>query len=101
MLLSLSHLASQRPQRIDAAFNYQILQLRGYIIRGIDAALKDPKRCMTDHACIAILLLATVEALHGLRKSYDVHMTGLMNLINIRGGLRALGFGGHSEAFSK
>jgi hypothetical protein len=70
-------------------------------MRAINSALEDPTRATSDHIIIAVLLLATCEALHGLRESYPVHMRGLMEMINHRGGLRCLGFEGCIEAFSE
>lgn len=63
--------------------------------------LVDPARAASDRLIIAVLLLATCEALHGLRESYSVQMIGLMNIVNSRGGLRELGFDGRVEAVSK
>lgn len=70
-------------------------------MRTINEALDDPVRATSDHLIIAVLLLATCEALHGMQESYPVHMLGLMNMVNCRGGLRALGFEGCVEAFSE
>lgn len=101
MLLSLSQMTAAMPQPVDPKFTYHILQLRGHVIREINVAMQDHGRRMGDHLVVAILLLATCEALHGLRKSYPIHMIGLMNLVNHRGGLRALGSNGSVEGFSK
>lgn len=101
MLLSLSQMTAKRPQPVDPSCTYHILQLRGHVIHEINLGMHDPVRSMGDHMVVAILLLATCEALHGLRKSYPIHMRGLMDLINYRGGLQALGSSGSVEGFSK
>lgn len=100
MLLSLSQLIAARRKSIEPRIIHGILQLRGHVIRCINEALNDIKRAASDHVIVATLLLATCEALHGLRESYPVHMMGLMAMVNSRGGLRELGFEGCVEAFS-
>lgn len=102
MLLSLSQLIATRraTQPIPPRIIYGILQLRGHVMRIINEALDDPRRANSDHLIIAVLLLATCEALHGLRESYPVHMIGCMNMVNLRGGLSALGMQGLVEAWS-
>lgn len=58
-------------------------------------------RAISDDVIIAVVLLASTEATHGLRESYLLHIRGLMELINRRGGLRELGYGGCIEAYSE
>lgn len=101
MLLSLSQLIASRKQPIETRIIQGILQLRGYVMQCINDALNDKYRAACDHVIVATLLLATCEALHGLRESYPIHMIGLMDMVNHRGGLRELGFEGCVEAFSK
>lgn len=101
MLLSLSQLIASRKQPIEPRIIHGILQLRGHVMRSINEALEDKTRGACDHVIVATLLLATCEALHGLRESYPIHMIGLMDMVNHRGGLRELGFEGCVEAFSE
>lgn len=81
--------------------NRGILQLRGHVIRSINKALDDSSRAVTDHVIAAVMLLAKAEALQGLKESYPVHMVGLMDMVNLRGGYTKLGFEGCLEAYSE
>lgn len=45
---------------------------------------------MSDAILVAILILAGYEGLRGSRESYHVHMRGLVQMINMRGGLSKL-----------
>lgn len=80
---------------------HHVLELRGYVLRRINQALEDQSRATSDAMLAAVLLLATFEALHGLVGVYPVHMMGLMDMVNQRGGFQALGCEGCAEAFSK
>ena len=74
-----------------------ILQLRGMAIREINGALHDPGRATSDQQIAAVALLASYEALFGDRNIFHTHMTGLVRMVSLRGGLPALGLGGLLE----
>lgn len=68
-----------------------VLQLEGFLLRSINAALRDPTRAVSTPLVVAVALLASYELKHGSLKSYHTHMRGLMTLINARGGLEQIG----------
>lgn len=100
-LIGTAQLLLHQDSRLEPRIVQGILRLRGHAIRDINLALDDPSRATSDVLIVAVLLLATADALHGFRESYPLHMAGLMEMINAKGGFSALGFGGCLEAFSK
>lgn len=99
IFLSTGHLLATRREPPQAKDIYPVLQMQGVVIRSINAALRSPKRSVSDHTIVAVLLLATYEALHGLTDAYHLHMTGMIQMINHRGGMAALGMHGYVELF--
>ncbi|KAK5128312.1 hypothetical protein LTR85_002979 [Meristemomyces frigidus] len=99
ILLSTGHLiATRRVPRLhqDA---YDALRLQQYVYNDINTALRYPERATSDQSIAAVLLLATYEALHGQMDLYHLHMTGLVQMVNARGGLSGLGMNGYLELF--
>ncbi|TKA55294.1 hypothetical protein B0A55_12882 [Friedmanniomyces simplex] len=73
------------------------LQLRGMAIREINRALEDPVRATSDQLIAAVAHMACYEALCGDRDIFNTHMTGLLRLVSMRGGLPTLGLEGLLE----
>lgn len=71
----------------------QLLHLKDFLIRSINIALNDDRRSVSDHMLICISLLASYEVKHENPESsnYHLHMRGLLEMIKMRGGLRAIG----------
>ena len=67
-----------------------IWELRSFVTRTINEALQDPERGTCDALIGAVLILATHEGLQGKANSYHIHMRGLVQMINLRGGLVSL-----------
>lgn len=94
MLMAATHyhrLHGSRSHSID------ILQLRGMTIREINSALEDPVRATSDQLIAAVANMASYEALFGDRNTFNTHMTGLLRMVSLRGGLPALGLDGLLE----
>lgn len=69
----------------------QVLQLEEFLIRRINAALKQPGRAISDPMLVAVALCAAYEVKNGNPQAYHIHMKGLMQMIDMRGGLAAVG----------
>ena len=88
MLMAASHFGNVRgPQ----SHTIDILQLRGMAIREINDALTDSTRATSDQLVAAVAKMASYEALFGDRSIFNTHMTGLLRMVSLRGGLPALG----------
>ena len=72
-------------------------ELRVMAMREITGALNDPGRATSDQLIAAVANMAWYEALFGDRKIFNIHMTGLLRMVSIRGGLPALGLDGFLE----
>lgn len=71
----------------------QVLMLEDFLIKRVNAALKQPGRAVSDPMLVAVALCAAYEVKNGNPDAYHVHMKGLMQMIDIRGGLAAVGEG--------
>ncbi|GAD98719.1 conserved hypothetical protein [Paecilomyces variotii No. 5] len=71
-----------------------LLQLRCEAIRTINEALRDQKRALTDPVIGAVAKMASYEAMFGSLDTYNTHMTGLVRMVDLRGGLSLLGLDG-------
>ena len=85
------HIRGSRSHTID------LLQLRGMAIREINRALEDPVRATSDQLVAAVAQMACYEALFGDRDIFNTHMTGLLRMVTLRGGLPRLGLDGLLE----
>ena len=94
MLLAASHYGRVRGAR---SHTIDLLQLRGMAIREINAALEDSRRATSDQLITAVAEMASYEALFGDHDIFNTHMTGLMRLVTLRGGLPQLGLNGLLE----
>lgn len=79
-----------RSDSVSQLVTHCIGRLRGLALDRINAALGDPKRACSDPLICAVLLMAAHEGLQGSRQNYDIHMKGLIQMINLRGGLSAI-----------
>ena len=104
----LTDLASLHAVMLVAAANYgsvrgsrshtiDILQLRGMAIREINGALEDSSRATSDQLIAAVAKMAIYEALFGSQEIFNTHMTGLLRMVSLRGGLPSLGLDGLLE----
>lgn len=94
MLMAASHYGNVRGSR---SHTIDILQLRGMAISEINGALEDPNRATSDQLIAAVASMASYEALFGDRRIFNTHMTGLLRMVSLRGGLPALGLDGLLE----
>ena len=72
-------------------------QLRDMAMREINHALADQRRATSDPMVVAVAHMACHEALHGQSNLFHTHMTGLARMVDLRGGLAALGADGALE----
>jgi hypothetical protein len=68
-----------------------VIQIERFLMRSINDALGDPIRGISDQMLVAVALCAAYEIKHGTGACYHVHMRGLVQMINLRGGLLAIG----------
>lgn len=94
MLMAAANYGNLRGSR---SHTVDILQLRGMAIREINTALEDPNRATSDQLIAAVAKMACYEALFGDRRIFNTHMTGLLRMVSLRGGLPALGLDGLLE----
>lgn len=94
MLVAASHYTDTRGPR---SHTIDLLQLRGMAIREINGALEDHVRATSDQLIAAVAKMAMYEALFGDRSIFNTHMTGLLRMVSLRGGLPALGLEGLLE----
>jgi hypothetical protein len=76
---------------IDGQTFASVLHIERFLMQSINAALGDPVRGISDQMLIAVALCAAYEIKHGSGACYHVHMQGLVQMINLRGGLIAIG----------
>jgi hypothetical protein len=69
----------------------RILNIERFLLKSINEALKDPVRSISDQMLVAVILYAAYEIKHGTGERYHIHMRGLLQIINLRGGLREVG----------
>ncbi|KAK4580422.1 hypothetical protein LTR86_000625 [Recurvomyces mirabilis] len=68
-----------------------MIEFEQHLICSINNALQDSSRGLSEQILMAVALCAAYEAKHGDNTKYDIHMTGLVRMINLRGGFRELG----------
>lgn len=76
------------------AFRIHLRDLHHAAISAINAALRDPRRRLSDEVVGAVAKMASFEAMHGDVASYRMHMHGLRLMLDLRGGMGSLGLGG-------
>lgn len=74
-----------RPHSID------VLQLKGMAISAINESLQNPTGPVSDQIIGAVLSMAQYEAFWGDAEAFRCHMRALQNMIQMRGGLTAIG----------
>lgn len=67
-----------------------VMHLETFIVRGVNDALCDPIRGISDQMLIAVALCAAYEVKHGSQRSYHMHMNGLVRMISLRRGLHTI-----------
>lgn len=63
----------------------------------VNSALAVEERAASDQMIAAVAQMASYEVLFGERNIFDWHMTGVTRMVNLRGGLSALGIDGLLE----
>lgn len=70
---------------------YHLLQMQGFLVSSVNAALLHPTRSVSDQLLVTVALLAADQIKYGTRENYHIHMSGLVKMVNIRGGLPEIG----------
>lgn len=91
VLLSASNYASLRYPSGDGP---NLLHLKSRAISGINDALKATNTPTSDQLIGAVAKMASYEAMFGDQQTYEMHMRGLLKMVQLRGGLQSLGLGG-------
>lgn len=91
MLLSASNYASLRYPHGDRS---NLLVLKSRAISSINKALKATDSSTSDQLIGAVAKMASYEAMFGDLPTYEMHMRGLVRMVQLRGGLSSLGLGG-------
>ena len=89
MLLAASHLALVRKLEGDGP---KILQMKSNAIASVRRALTADGP--TDQLIGAVVKMASYEAMFGNQDSFQLHMAGLLKMVDMRGGLSLLGLNG-------
>lgn len=92
-LISLRRFLAPSGDPISSEDEAYILNIKGFLIRKINAALQDERRSISNQMLVCVSLLACYEAKYEAAESsnYHTHMRGLAEMIHMRGGLRAIG----------
>lgn len=69
----------------------RIANMESFLLNRINEALQDPVRGISDQMLVAVALYAAYEIKHGDGTRYHIHMNGLLQMIQLRGGLREIG----------
>ena len=67
-----------------------MLSLEGHLVHTVNAALQETGRATSDPLLVAVALCAAYEIRLGKVDAYAFHMSGLVRMLEIRGGLDAL-----------
>lgn len=94
LLLSGTHYSRTRGSH---SHPIDLLRLQGMAISEINRALADPSRATSNALIAAVAQMARYEALFGDRDIFNTHMTGLLRIVALRGGLVNLGMDGLLE----
>ncbi|KAK5164082.1 uncharacterized protein LTR77_010173 [Saxophila tyrrhenica] len=94
VLMAASHYGNANgPQ----SHNIDIQHLRSMAMSEVNGALQHRSRSLSDQMIAAVTMLASYEALSGNHDIFRTHMTGLRQMVGMRGGLPALGVDGILE----
>lgn len=67
-----------------------VMQLETSLVSRVKEALRDPLLRISNQVLVAVAMCAAYEIKHGTRGSYHVHMSGLVQMIDLRGGLHEI-----------
>ena len=77
-------------RRLEGQTLVGITHLENFLIHSLNTALDDPSRRVNDQVLIAVALSAAYDIKHGSGKAFHIHMKGLVRMIQMRGGLKAI-----------
>jgi len=77
-------------RRLEGQTLVGITHLENFLIQSLNTALDDPSRRVNNQVLIAVALSAAYDIKHGGGKAFHIHMEGLVRMIEMRGGLKAI-----------
>lgn len=91
ILLTARHQIAVLGRDISGHDGMRIANMETFLLNRINEALQDPVRGISDQMLVAVALYAAYEIKHGDGTRYHIHMNGLSQMIQLRGGLREIG----------
>jgi hypothetical protein len=79
------------PESLSPRGKWYLFKLQAFLNRIINAALGDPTRATSDQLLIAVSICATYEVRQANLEGYRIHMAGLRQMIELRGGFAGFG----------
>lgn len=87
-ILAIAHYKIDTLRRTSPARDlFHTQRIETFLLGAINHALSDPIRGISDQMLIAVILIAAYEIKHRNAANYHVHTRGLVEMINLRGGL--------------
>lgn len=68
-----------------------VVNLESHVVGRVNSALPDGVSAISSQMLATVALCAAYELKHGDPKRFPIHMQGLVHMINLRGGLSAVG----------
>jgi len=91
ILLTARHQFAVLGREVSGEDGMRIANMESFLLQRINEALQDPVRGISDQMLVAVALYAAYEIKLGNGARYHIHMNGLLQMINLRGGLREIG----------
>ena len=91
ILIAASHFSSLRYPQGNGP---NLLQMKSKAIASINEALRIPSQSPSDQLIGAVAKMASYEAMFGDQATFEMHMMGLLKMVQLRGGLTKLGLQG-------
>lgn len=91
ILVGVRNLLAVLGRRFEGQTFMDVVKIERLLVRSINDALGDPIRGVTNQMLMAVSFCASYEIRHGKSACYHMHMQGLVQMINLRGGLFAIG----------
>ncbi|CZT21159.1 uncharacterized protein RCC_07020 [Ramularia collo-cygni] len=87
ILVAVRHLVLMKGSAPSSRDLYLEKVMRGYLVNCVNAALNDPHRSTSDPMLAAVGMFAIYEVKYGNLEAYHVHMSGLQQMVRLRGGI--------------
>lgn len=89
-LLTISHLRHLKRESHTSA---SLLKLQGQVLENIQLAIRNSaSMSIADPVVLSIVIMAAYEAFYGTSECYDIHLRGLTQIVELRGGMVEEGY---------